>query len=488
MMKDSGSSPFKHAIAVKPGTFEPDRHWYPKALNATIHPLVHFFLHLEDERIIQRYCHLHPRVNKEHLRKILSYVPKYFFWAGADLMHVTNANGKRQMIVIETNSCPSGQKSMPLLNDSQEQGGYRMLVDRTIVPMINKRKKSSASGGVAVIYDKNQMEAAGYAHALADALKKSVYLVYFGADDPDPAVRSDDGRIWIREVSGEWIPMDVVFRYLTQRPWNRLPIHSKTLIINPTIACLAGGRNKMVASKAYNLFNAEIEGSGLEIITPETIWDVSKNEVPLWVRKMGGQAVVKNPYSNAGQGVFTIVNEQELEKFMNTEFRYERFIVQSLIGNYQWSSTTSKGKFYHLGTIPSKLGNSYVTDIRMMVSATSAGIKPLAIYARKAKEPLKDTLEDGVDSWDILGTNLSLKLDNGGWDSDTTRLLLMDRRDFNKLGLGLDDLIDAYLQTVLSVIAIDKMAQNLINSKGKLKSRLFQSLDDDPALLQEILM
>lgn len=374
---------------------------------------------------------------------------------------------------------------MPLLNDNQEQGGYRMLVERTILPMIHKRKKSQEAA-VAVIYDKNHMEASGYAHAMADALKRPVHLVYFGADEKDPPVRISDGKVWIRDAANEWKPMDVVFRYLTQRPWNRLPIHSKTLIINPIIACLAGGRNKMVASKAYDLFNAEIEGSGLEIITPETIWDVSKNEVPLWVRKMGGQAVVKNPYSNAGQGVYTIVNEQELEKFMSLDFRYERFIVQSLIGNYQWSSTTTKGKFYHLGTMPSKLGNSYVTDTRMMVSATDSGIKPLAIYSRKAKSPLRDVLEDGVDSWDILGTNLSLKLDGGGWDSDTNRLLLMDRRDFNKLGLGLDDLIDAYLQTVLSVIAIDKMAQNLINSKGRLKSRLFQSLDDDPALLSEI--
>ncbi|MDP4820824.1 MAG: hypothetical protein NWR67_07445 [Saprospiraceae bacterium] len=478
--------PASYATQVDPGTFEPERHWYPKALNATIHPLVHFFLHLEDERIIQRYCHLHPRVKKDDLRKILAYQPKHFFWAGADLMHVTNASGKRQMIVIETNSCPSGQKSMPLLNDNMEQGGYRLLVERTLVPMIQKRKKNRDLN-VAVIYDKNLMEASGYAHALADALKRPVHLAAFGAEDPAPPVRLEDGKVYVRNAAGDWLPMDAVFRYLTQRPWNRLPVHSKTLIVNPTIACLAGGRNKMVASKAYNLFNAEIEGSGLEIITPETIWDVSKNEVPLWVRKMGGQAVVKNPYSNAGQGVFTIVNEQELDKFMQMEFRYERFIVQSLIGNYHWSSTTSKGKFYHLGTIPSKLGNSYVTDIRMMVSATETGIRPLAIYARKARSPLKDILDEGIDSWDILGTNLSLKLDDGGWDSDTNRLLLMDRRDFNKLGIGLDDLIDAYLQTVLSVIAIDKMAQNLINSKGKFKAKLFQSLDDDPALLTEIL-
>ena len=33
--------------------------------------------------------------------------------------------------------------------------------------------------------------------------------------------------------------------------------------------------------------------------------------------------------------------------------------------------------------------------------------------------------------------------------SDTNRLVLMDRRDFNKLGVGLDDMIEAYIQTVL---------------------------------------
>ncbi len=37
----------------------------------------------------------------------------------------------------------------------------------------------------------------------------------------------------------------------------------------------------------------------------------------------------------------------------------------------------------------------------------------------------------------------------------------MDSRDFNRLGLGLDDLIEAYLQTVLAVTSIDRMAQGL---------------------------
>jgi hypothetical protein len=64
----------------------------------------------------------------------------------------------------------------------------------------------------------------------------------------------------------------------------------------------------------------------------------------------------------------------------------------------------------------------------------------------------------------------------------------MDRRDFNSLGLGLDDLIEAFIQTVLSTIAIDQMADTLFTQKGRFRHKLFQSLDDDPALINEILL
>ena len=471
---------------VLPGQFEPADHWYAKALNATIHPMIAFFLHLDEDRIIKRYCHLHPKVKADTLRSLLSYKPKHFIWAGADLMHVTNEEGNRQMVVIENNSCPSGQKSMPLLDDNQEQGGYRLLMERTIKPQIKARKR--IQGQLAVIYDKNPMETLGYARAMADAFDEKVHYVSCYQDDPDPPIRFKDGILFVMGADGEWHQIRAAFRYLTQRPWARLPIHTRTPVFNPIIACLAGGRNKMLASKAYDLFNAELAQSGLEILTPETIWDVSKEEIPLWVRKMGGQAVVKNPYSNAGQGVYTIVNEQELEAFMALGFHYERFIVQSLIGNYNWSSTSSRGKLYHIGTVPSSKGNTYVADLRMMVSATEEGIRPLCVYARRASHPLTDHIEEGANSWEMLGTNLSIKEDGNSWGSDTNRLMLVDRRDFNKLGLGLDDLVDAYIQTVLSMVAIDKMAEMLFNTKNRFRARLFRSLDDDNALIDEIIM
>ena len=477
--------PSTQTRTVAPGSFEPEAHWYPKALNATIHPMVNFFLNLDEERIITRYCHLNPTVDRDTLRKLLRTECKYFQWAGADLINVTTAGGKRQMVVIENNSCPSGQKSMPLLDDNLEQGGYKWLVERTIAPRLKTNRH--VKGGLAVVYDKNLMEASGYAAALADCLKEKVYFVEFLHDDPDPSVRWDAGVMYVRDDAGEWQPIRGVFRYLTQRPWTRLPLQTKTKVLNPIIACLAGGRNKMVAAKAYDLLNGQLEGTGLAIATPETIRDVKKEEIPLYVSQFGGQAVVKVPYSNAGQGVYTIVSAAELDAFMALDFPYERFIVQSLIGNYQWSSTSKKGKFYHVGTIPNAKGKTFVADVRVMVSSTPQGLRPLCVYGRRARTPLVDAIEGGADSWSMLGTNLSVKRPDGGFDTDSTRLLLMDRRDFNRLGLALDDLIEGFIQTVLSTVAIDRLCQQLYTKQGKFRRKLFASLNDDPSLLDEIL-
>ena len=472
---------------IFPGSFEAHQHWYPKALNATIHPMISFFLSLEQERIISRYCHLRPSVDPAKLREVLNHRCKYFRWSGADLLNVTSASGKRQMVVVENNSCPSGQKSMPLLNDNQEQGSYRLMIERTFLPMLKMVRGGTSAGGLAVVFDKNPMEASGYAAVIADLTGEPVHYVPFHHGESDPAVTFREGVMHVRDERGTWHPIRAAFRYLTQKPWNRLPLSSKTRILNPSLACLAGGRNKMVAAKAYDIFNTELQPYGLHINTPETIWDVRKNEIPLWVRKMGGQAVIKIPYSNAGQGVYTIVNDTELDRFMKMDFDYDLFIVQSLIGNYHWSSTTAKGKLYHVGTIPNQKNRTYVADIRMMVSSTEAGILPLCTYARRAELPLVDELTEGTDSWGMLGTNLSYKNPDGSWGSDTSRLVLMDRRDFNRLGIGLDDLIEAYIQTVLSTVAIDKMAQTLVNKQGKFRMRLFKSLNNDPLLINEIM-
>ena len=235
----------KNIELVSPGSFSGEKHWYPKALNATIHPMVNFFLNLSKERIINRYCHLHPMVDHVKLEELLSYKCKHFLWSGADLINSTSAGGKRQMVVIENNSCPSGQKSMPLLDDNKEDGAYRLLIERTFKPLLKKRKGMSLpQGRLALIYDKNYMETSGYASVIADVFDEEVLLVPYYEGEDRTHIKVDEGVINIL-FQGEWIPMRGVFRYLTQKPWNRLPLSCKTKILNPIVACLAGGRNKI---------------------------------------------------------------------------------------------------------------------------------------------------------------------------------------------------------------------------------------------------
>ena len=170
-----------------------------------------------------------------------------------------------------------------------------------------------------------------------------------------------------------------------------------------------------MADKAYEFFNTGRLEENLEIRVPETVRDLYKNEVPLWVKNMGNIAVVKNPYSNAGQGVWTITNEKELDAFMQDESDYDQFIVQALVGNYKWTSRSKNADpFFQVGTVPDKKGNIFVNDFRMQVSFDykKGCFKPLAMYARKARVPLAASLENQeCSSWDMLGTNLSVKLE-----------------------------------------------------------------------------
>jgi hypothetical protein len=60
-------------------------------------------------------------------------------------------------------------------------------------------------------------------------------------------------------------------------------------------------------------------------------------------------------------------------------------------------------------------------------------------------------------------------------------------RDFNSLGISIDDLIESYIATVLSVIAIDKLACRLVDESGRFDMELFRALNPDDVLCAEIL-
>jgi hypothetical protein len=470
-------------IAVQPGTFVAERHFYPRVPNARLHPLLRMFMRLGNQRIAQRYCHLHPEADPAAVTDLLRTPTKHFRWAGADLFHVTDEQGVRQNVIIETNSSPSGQKSMPLLDEHDDLGGYRRLIQGTFMPLLKRR--SLPKGRLAVLWDKNEIETSGYAAAIAELTGEEVLLVHMPLSEPD-CVRWEAGVLHVHH-EGEWTPIRAALRYVTQRPWARIPPLCQTALMNPVIACLAGGRNKLVAAKAYDLFNAQWRYAGLRIRYPETIWDVEANEIPMWVERMGGVAVIKDPYSNAGQGVWPITRPQELEDFQALEHRYERFIVQGLVGNRGWTSNSRGHRLYHVGTVPDRAGNIYVADMRIMVGQSPSGAYPVAIYARRAREPLVEELDAAPSAWAMLGTNLSVKLEDGSFTTEPERLMIADEREFSRLGIGLDDLTEAYLQTVMSMHAIDSMCVRLVNAKGKFRRKLFASLDPDPAFLDEVM-
>ena len=56
----------------------------------------------------------------------------------------------------------------------------------------------------------------------------------------------------------------------------------------------------------------------------------------------------------------------------------------------------------HIGTLPDRRGDIFVSDLRMMVSATDEGFRPIAVYARKAHKPLIDAVPTKAgDAWQV---------------------------------------------------------------------------------------
>jgi hypothetical protein len=480
----------EHRIEVfQPDEFESDRHYYPRTLNAQVHPLVASFFRMSNERLISRYCHLHPYANRRALTDVLTTEPRYLRWSGSDVFNVSTEAGVRQKLIVETNSCPSGQKSFPLLDEEQEEGGYARLLKATFVPLVaktlKKAEKEKPDGIVAVLYDKNQMESSGYAQVLATLIKRPVYYIPCFRSKPDAFLEVKDRELYAK-LDGKTVPVICAFRYVTQQPWTRLPFNLKTPILNPVVACLAGGRNKASAAKAYEVFNGRFRPHGLEILTPQSFTNVRKAEVPLLVQQLGGRAVVKVPYLNAGQGIHTLVNDDELDAFMERDYPYDEFVVQQLVGNHRWSSTSSSGKVFNIGTVPDKKDKIYVFDLRMMVSWQGDSYRPIAMYARRARLPMEAELKADTESWSVLGTNLSIKTGDEKWDTEPRRLLMMDRKDFGRLGLGLDDLIEVFVQSVLANRAIDDLAKRLVKRGGGFRADLFKSLNNDETLLAEV--
>lgn len=164
---------------VQPGNFDRRRHFYQTVVDKVAHPTLSSFMRLSNKQIAKRYSRLHPNASEQVLLEILSRSSAHLRWAGADLMLTTDDSGHRRWMTIETNSCPSGMKSTPRVDDTMDTG-YHRLLRHAFLPLLNSTGMSLSlpNGELAVLFDKNHMEASGYAHALADLTQEPVHLVY----------------------------------------------------------------------------------------------------------------------------------------------------------------------------------------------------------------------------------------------------------------------------------------------------------------------
>lgn len=85
----------------------------------------------------------------------------------------------------------------------------------------------------------------------------------------------------------------------------------------------------------------------------------------------------------------------------------------------------------------------------------------------------------------MLGTNLSIQSESGKWELQTDRLLMMTKEEFPNFGIGINDLIEGYVQTLLGVIAIDSLCQRLC-PKDKFDINFFSKINSDLTLIQEL--
>lgn len=91
--------------------------------------------------------------------------------------------------------------------------------------------------------------------------------------------------------------------------------------------------------------------------------------------------------------MYPITNTREFQEFMAKDHHYDKFIVQSLVGNASWFGIRPGG-LYHVGTVPNKKNEIFVCDLRVMVTADKNGFKPVAIYGRRAKLSMPNKLDD----------------------------------------------------------------------------------------------
>ncbi len=347
---------------------------------------------------------------------------------------------------------------MPRLHGESPSGGYQRLID-TLFPT------TGHAGSLAVLYDKNPQEVRAYAATLAEMSGRAVHLVPIFSGAVDEVLKFTSGAMQVRGPEG-WVTITAALRYVTDQPWLSLPLRSTSVLLNPLSACLSGGRNKHLASVAYQRFTETWNDSHLAIRFPSTQSGLTTEQAAAAIASAGHRGIIKTPYGHAGEGVFPIVSADGLTRWLAEVDENRGWVVQELIAEDHLTAHAEYG------------GSARIYDLRLLVAAGSEGFRPIAGFARQARSELAFPLQQKAVR-DQLVTNLSYRDTRGEWATDTSRVVPLDETHFESLMLTLDDLVEAYVQSVMSVVAIDQLATSLSDDRDRFDLAAFHALNDD---------
>ncbi|XP_037025300.1 uncharacterized protein LOC119066766 [Bradysia coprophila] len=468
--------PFSYELCVETAVFN-------KTLNQEI---VDFMKNWSTAQIIESYTQTRPHVNQQVLKGLLTENPTFVLYSGVDLIYSKGRNGKKKFLLIETNVYTAGQDAMPPSAQVYETHSNLCVLND------EWKRQPVEAGGLAHMYGRKTRRDYAYPHIMAKLTKESIHVVPMFSKREDGEIetlyRFVDGTMQVK-YKDEWQNIRACFCTMSYRTWSFFPVTNnlKTYMCPHPIAGLVG-KNKILSEYAYRDFNEKYSKHGIQIRGPKTMVGIAKADIREIVEQnFNGRAVIKTPYDSQGRGVYIIRTDGDLDDFYaKDESDYSLWVVQELIGLEACPNDRYQQIGFHLD------GQMYAYSVRIIACNSPSGFKMITICSARAPAPFAKDGETAdiapgllhkiktVHEDDVYVTNIASNPDG------ELRSFYFDDAGVKGMGIGMDDVIDGFMQTVYCTHAIDNMCKKLIMENGELDVQLLRELNPDPQLLAEV--
>lgn len=135
----------------------------------------------------------------------------------------------------------------------------------------------------------------------------------------------------------------------------------------------------------------------------------------------------------------------------------------------------------------------YAYSFRIVACNSPTGFKMITICCARAPAPFAKNGEAAEIAPNALLNKIRTVHENdvyitniGPNPNGEERSFYVDDAGMKGMGIGMDDVIDGFMQTVYSIHAIDNMCKKLTMEDGELNMQLLTELNPDPQLLAEV--